>query len=214
MIDNLHLLELDGEELKQLIQAARLPMTQYKLKYTIQAVDPVTVVVLAIQQQTAMLTPPETIQDVTLGVFIPYVKGRRIFVTPLPYNKQITTLTEPEQKLVALALFGYVMRAGPEQFEAVITIANKIGITDKLEAYGKDWIDTAKSTAVDFAALKNNESKATIQFAIFHGITTQWHLKDSQLFAKALTEGVYKELFESIIYKEDIIKVLNQTTNP
>lgn len=214
MIDNLHLLELDGEELKQLIQSATVPMTQYKLKYTIQAADLVTVVVLAIQQQTAMLTSPETIHDVTLGLFIPYVKGRKLFVTPLPYNKQINVLTEPEQKLLALALFGYVRRAGPSQFDNVIAIANKIGITDNLETYGKGWLDTAKSTAVDFAALKNNESKATIQFAIFHGITTQWHLKDSQLFAKALTEGVYKELFESIIYKEDIIKVLNQTTNP
>ena len=87
MIDNLHLLELDKEELAQLIQASSVPIVQYKLKLIIQAADPVTVVVLAIQQLTAMITPEQKIHDAILGLFIPFVKGRKLHVTALPYNK-------------------------------------------------------------------------------------------------------------------------------
>ena len=54
------------------------------------------------------------------------------------------TLTEPERKLLALALQGFAMRSGPGFFPAVQQVAAKLEITDLLEMYLRGWIAYAK----------------------------------------------------------------------
>jgi hypothetical protein len=88
MIKNIHLLELDNEEDCNLFLKALLPQLQYKIQFTIVAADPVIVHILAIQQQTAMLTAATTIYDVATNLFAPFVKDRLLYVTALPYNKE------------------------------------------------------------------------------------------------------------------------------
>jgi hypothetical protein len=208
MIDNIHLLELDTEDLELLFMRAKLPTIKDKIQYTVVSVDPITVHISAIQAPTAMATPAKTIHDVAMDLFTPFVKDRILYITALPYNKASSALTEPEQKLVALALFGYVMRAGPDQFARVIDIANKIGATDQLQEYANSWINTPKTP--ESTVTLNTEATAKVKFVIFHGILAQWHNKHDPHFAKILCESVYKELFESRHYKSAILELLNR----
>ncbi len=107
MIKNIHLLELHNEEDCDLFLKALLPQLQYKIQFTIVAADPVIVHILAIQHQTAMLTPAKTIHDVAIDLFTPFVKGRHLVVTALPYNKEadqsiIDAQSETQSKSIKL----------------------------------------------------------------------------------------------------------------
>lgn len=59
-------------------------------------------------------------------------------------------------------------------------------------------------------AATNDDAIATVKFAIFHGITTQWHKKDEQKFAEILMESIYKELFQGM-YKWAIREVIKES---
>lgn len=96
MIDNIHLLELDGNELELLYMRAKLPMIKDKIRYTVVAADPVTVHILAVQAPTAIATPATTIHDVAIDLFTPFVKERRLIVNAMPYNKEPTLTPGPQ----------------------------------------------------------------------------------------------------------------------
>jgi hypothetical protein len=121
-------------------------------------------------------------------------------------------LTDIEKQIIALALFGYAMRAGPLQFQSIIAIADKLAIGHELTGYTLNWVATSKNNA-NTAPTINNDAKTTVQFAIFHGIITQWHKKDSDNFAEILKDSVYRELFEGIHYRW-AIKELIDLPNP
>lgn len=106
-------------------------------------------------------------------------------------------LTETEKEIVALSLFGYVMRAGPGQFVRTGIIAEKLGVTKELEYYALDWIATPKAGPLPPPTSREtkNEAEATVKFAIFNGIVTQWHLKDEERFAFIVRDSVFRELF-------------------
>jgi hypothetical protein len=106
-------------------------------------------------------------------------------------------LTETEKQIIALSLFGFVMRAGPGQFERTVAIADKLGIGHELTKYALDWIVEPKEDSGHPKTL-DNSAQATVKFAIFQGIVTQWHHKEELKFAEILKESIYRELFEGI----------------
>lgn len=57
----------------------------------------------------------------------------------------MTPLTDTEKRILALALFGYAMRAGPGQFVSINEIAHKLGVQIQYEDYAKSWIAAAKT---------------------------------------------------------------------
>jgi hypothetical protein len=116
-------------------------------------------------------------------------------------------LTDTEKQIIALALFGYTMRAGPLQFALITAIADKLGIGHELTGYTLSWIATSNSS-VSAPPTINNDAKATVKFAIFNGIVTQWHQKDSIDFAEILKDSVYRELFEGMHYKSAIKELI------
>lgn len=124
----------------------------------------------------------------------------------------MTPLNETEQKLVGLALFGYVMRAGPEQFTNVIAIADKIGVTDVLQEYAKGWTKSAtrQPNALHITQIK---AKATVQFAILHGITVQWHMKNHPQFPQILRKSIYNELIDMSYCKQALLELLTPDKN-
>lgn len=108
MIDNIHLLDLETDDLHLLYIRAKLPMINHKVRYKIVAADPITVHILATQAQTAMITPAQTIHDVAVDLFTPFVPGRNLYVTALPYNKDpnpAIDLSNSKDLLNALWLF-------------------------------------------------------------------------------------------------------------
>lgn len=86
MIHHIHLLDLEAEDIRTLYTRAALPQVRHKIEYTIVSADPVTVHLLAIQAPTAMITPMATIHKEAIDLFTPFVKGRQLFVTAMPYN--------------------------------------------------------------------------------------------------------------------------------
>lgn len=48
-------------------------------------------------------------------------------------------LTEVEQKVLALALFGHAMAAGVEHFALVVNVATKLGVEERVDALAKEF---------------------------------------------------------------------------
>lgn len=54
-------------------------------------------------------------------------------------------LTPKEQQLLAFALFIAGMRIGPDVFNTLESIANKVGVEKPIELFAKDWAHFAQS---------------------------------------------------------------------
>lgn len=65
-------------------------------------------------------------------------------------RRQAKELTEKEQKLMAFAMFGLAMKLGRDSFHIFEEIAVKLGATEYLLEYAKDWLNYSKD--------KNNEA--------------------------------------------------------
>jgi hypothetical protein len=86
MIDNIHLLDLTGKELEELMDAARWQRQMANTTFIVIGADPVMVHIVAIQGPTTSVTQGQTILETTESMFKPYVKDRILFVAALPYN--------------------------------------------------------------------------------------------------------------------------------
>jgi hypothetical protein len=92
MLKNIHKLELDAEDHFKLSKMTILPQLEHKLHFDIISADPVFVHIVAIQEPTAIITTAETIYDVVKDLFLPFVKGRNLFITALPLNSPPGTI--------------------------------------------------------------------------------------------------------------------------
>jgi hypothetical protein len=55
----------------------------------------------------------------------------------------MTELTDIDKQILAFALFGFVMRAGPGQFARILLLAEKLGISQEFTDQANDWLTTS-----------------------------------------------------------------------
>jgi hypothetical protein len=54
-------------------------------------------------------------------------------------------LDEKQKSLLALALFQFAMRSGPDFFVPIFIICEKLDMVDVFRRYGADWINYSKT---------------------------------------------------------------------